>query len=139
MKAEAVDHICIAVKDLKKAREVYEETLGLELFMEYVAESERIHVARYYLGDVALELMEPTGPDSEVASFLKKKGEGVFLISYLVPDVVEGLAELQAKGETTIDTEPRKIMGRRYAFIQPPGRMFGVLTEIVDREIEPNG
>lgn len=138
MKAEAVDHICIAVKDLKKAREIYEETLGLDLSMEYVAESEKIHVARYYLGEVALELMEPTGPDSEVARFLKRKGEGVFLISYRVADVVGGLAELQAKGETTIDKEPRELMGTRYAFIQPPGRMCGVLTEILDGDFDPD-
>ena len=55
MKAEAIDHICIAVKDLKKAQKIYEETLGLKLAVKYVAESEKIHVARYYLGDVALE------------------------------------------------------------------------------------
>ncbi|MBW2349225.1 MAG: methylmalonyl-CoA epimerase, partial [Deltaproteobacteria bacterium] len=52
MKAEKVDHICIAVRNLAQAREVYEETLGLELALEYVAESEKIHVARYYIGEV---------------------------------------------------------------------------------------
>ena len=138
MKAEAIDHISIAVKDLKKARKIYEETLGLELFTEIVAESEKIKVARYYLGEVAFELMEPTDPDSEVAKFLEKRGEGVFLISYRVADVVEGLAELQAKGEPTIDKEPRKLTGNRYAFIQPPGRTCGVLTEILDGDFDPN-
>ena len=82
--------------------------------------------------------MEPTGPDSEVAKFLEKKGEGVFLISYRVADVVEGLAELKAKGEITIDKEPRKLMGSRYAFIQPPNRTCGVLTEILDGDFDPN-
>jgi len=82
--------------------------------------------------------MEPTGPDSEVAKFLEKKGEGVFLISYRVADGVEGLAELKAKGEFTIDKEPRKLMGSRYAFIQPPPRMCGVLTEILDGDFDPN-
>jgi catechol-2,3-dioxygenase len=49
LKARNIDHICIAVHDLGKARKVYEETLGLELALEYVAESEKIHVARYYM------------------------------------------------------------------------------------------
>ena len=137
MKAEKIDHICIAVKDLKRAQEIYETTLGLELSIKYVAESEKIHVARYYLGDVALELMEPTDQESEVAKFLKKKGEGVFLISYRVADVVQGLSEIQARGEPLIDKEPRQLMGNRYAFIQPPGRMCGVLTEILDGDFDP--
>ena len=137
MKAEAVDHICIAVKNLKKAQKVYEETLGLKLAVKYVAESEKIHVARYYLGGVALELIEATDHDSEVAKFIKRRGEGVFLISYKVSDVEEGLAELKAKGENTIDKVPRQLMGNRYAFIQPPARLCGVLTEVLDGEFDP--
>jgi methylmalonyl-CoA/ethylmalonyl-CoA epimerase len=132
MKAQQIDHICIAVKDLTKARQIYEDTLGLELALNYVAESEKIHVARYYVGEVALELMEATGPDSEVAKFIENRGEGVFLISYRVEDVEKGLAELKAKGEMTIDQKPRELMGNRYAFIQPPKRLCGVLTEILD-------
>lgn len=138
MEAEKIDHICIAVKDLDKAQKVYEETLGLKLRIKYVAESEKIRVARYYIGEVALELMESTDPDSEVAKFLEKKGEGVFLISYKVADVVQGLAELKAKGERTIDRAPRELMGNRYAFIQPPSRTCGVLTEILDGDFDPD-
>jgi len=138
MKAEKIDHICIAVKDLEKSRKIYEDTLGLDLSIKYVAESEKIRVARYYIGEVALELMEPTGPESEVAKFLEKKGEGLFLISYRVANVDEGLAEIHAKGEQTIDKEPRKLMGNRYAFIQPPNRTCGVLTEILDGDFNPD-
>jgi methylmalonyl-CoA/ethylmalonyl-CoA epimerase len=137
MKAEAIDHICIAVKNLEEAQKVYEETLGLELAVKYIAKSEKIHVARYYLGDVALELMEATDKDSEVAKFIEKRGEGVFLISYKVADVAEGLAELKAKGEKTIDQNTRHLMGNRYAFIQPPARLCGVLTEVIDGEFDP--
>jgi methylmalonyl-CoA/ethylmalonyl-CoA epimerase len=138
LKARNIDHICIAVRDLGKARKVYEETLGLDLALEYVAESEKIRVARYYLGEVALELMEPTDQQSEVAKFLQHRGEGVFLISYRVDDVGEGLEELKARGEKTIDAAPRTLMGNRYAFIQPPNRMCGVLTEIFDGGYDSN-
>ncbi len=137
MEAEAIDHICIAVKNLEEAQNAYEGTLGLKLAVKYVAESEKIRVARYYLGDVALELMEATDKDSEVAKFIERRGEGVFLISYRVTDVDEALAELKAKGEKTIDKEPRKLMGTRYAFIQPPPRLCGVLTEILVGDFDP--
>ena len=138
MKARSIDHICIAVKDLAKARQKYENLLGLELAGEYVAPSEKIHVARYYLGEVALELMESTSPDGEVAKFIRRQGEGVFLIAYKVDDVQAGLNELKAQGANLIDTEPRELMGNRYAFIMPPNETCGVLTEIVDGEYDPN-
>jgi len=137
VKAEKIDHICIAVKDLAKARRAYEDRLGLELAFEYVAESESIKVARYYVGEVALELMEPTRPDSEVGRFLKRRGEGLFLISYRVADVEAALAEYRVKGEKTIDQKPRRLMGIRYAFIHPPKDLSGVLTEILDGDFDP--
>lgn len=138
MKAKCIDHICIAVRDLNQARKIYEQTLGLERAIEYVAETEKIKVARYYLGDVALELMESTSPDGEVAKFIERRGEGVFLISYRVHDVQEGLSELKAKGKKLIDEKPRHLMGNRYAFILPPQEMCGVLTEILDGEFDPS-
>ena len=138
MKAQAIDHICIAVKDLASARKAYEETLGLELALQYEAPSEKIKVARYYLGEVALELMEDTDGRGEVAKFIKRKGEGVFLISYRVEDVAAGLNELKDKGVATIDEKPRRLMGNRYAFLQPPGQLAGVLTEILDGQFDPS-
>ena len=99
MKLQSIDHICIAVKDLDAARKVYEEDLGLEPAVEYVAESEKIRVMRYYVGDVALELMEATEPDSDVGRFVEGRGEGLFLISYKVDDVAEALDELKAKAK----------------------------------------
>ena len=136
MKIQAIDHLCIAVRDLDEARLAYEEDLGLELHGLYVAESEKIRVARYYVGDVALELIEATSPDSEVAKFIRKRGEGFFLISYRVDDVEDGLAQLKAKGVKTIDHRPRHLMGNRYAFIHYPKELSGVLTEILDGGFE---
>jgi methylmalonyl-CoA/ethylmalonyl-CoA epimerase len=136
VKVKAIDHLCIAVRDVDKARQVYEEDLGLELDGLYVAESEKIKVARYYVGDVALELVEATSPDSEVAKFIDKRGEGFFLISYRVDDVEDSLAELTAKGVKTIDQRPRHLKGNRYAFIHFPQELSGVLTELLDGEFD---
>lgn len=136
MKLNAIDHLCFAVQDLDEARRRYEEDLGLELDGLYVSQSERIRVARYYVGGVALELIAPTSADSEVARFLKKRGEGFYLISYRVGDVDAALTELRAKGVTTIDQRPRLLKGNRYAFIHSPRQLSGVLTEVLDGEFD---
>jgi methylmalonyl-CoA/ethylmalonyl-CoA epimerase len=136
MKLNAIDHLCFAVEDLDEARRRYEEDLGLELDGLYVSQSESIRVARYYVGGVALELIAPTSPDSEVAKFLSKRGEGFYLISYRVDDVDDALAEFRAKGVTTIDQRPRRLKGNRYAFIHSPSQLSGVLTEVLDGEFD---
>lgn len=132
MQVQAIDHICIAVKNLAQARQQYEGLWGLTPHSFYEAPNESIRVARYYLGEVALELMEPLHDDCEVARFLASRGEGVFLMAYRVPDVQAGLDEIRAKGLPQIDRKPRALMGIRYAFLTPPKHTCGVLTEIVD-------
>ena len=138
MKIERIDHICFAVQDLEKTKKIYGENLGLVPTVEYVAESEYIKVARYYIGEVAVEFMESTSPEGEVAKFIKKRGEGVFLISYKVDDLNGALTELKAKGADLIDQEPRALFGNRYAFIQKPDKLCGVLTELVEGDFDIN-
>ena len=137
MKIEKIDHICFAVKDLKQAVKMYEEKLDLVPDLTYVDENEKIRVARYYIGDVAIELMESTSPDGEVAKFIRRKGEGFYLISFKVEDVVKELKELQAKNMKLIDDKPRHLNGLRFAFLEPPQRMLGTLIEIIDGELKP--
>jgi methylmalonyl-CoA/ethylmalonyl-CoA epimerase len=137
MKVREIDHICFAVRSLDQARRVYENVLGLEPSCEYEAPQESIKVIRYWLGSVAVELLEPMTPDCEVARFLETRGEGFFLISYRVDNVEQALNELRDAGHHTIDTSPRTLMGNRYAFIDRPRAMHGVLTEIIDGEFVP--
>ncbi len=134
MKVKEIDHICFAVRSLNEARKVYEGIMGLEPACEYIAPEESIRVVRYYVGSVAVEIMEPTDSTCEVARFLERRGEGFFLISYRVDDVEDALEELHAAGRQAIDRKPRRLMGIRYAFIDPPKRLHGVLTERVDGE-----
>ena len=134
MTFKEIDHICFAVHSLEKARQTYEGVYGLSPAAEYVSEEESIKVIRYYVGPVAVELLEPLNQECEVARFLKKRGEGFFLISYRVDDVEESLKELRSKDQNSIDIEPRNFMGSnyRYAFLQPPDQAHGVLVEIID-------
>ena len=136
MKIEKIDHICFAVEDLDKTKKIYEENFGLVPVIEYVAESESIKVARYYIGEVAVEFMESTTPEGEVAKFIEKRGEGVFLISYKVDDLDAALNELKLKGQKLIDQEPRVLFGTRYAFVQKPNELCGVLTELIEGDFD---
>jgi methylmalonyl-CoA/ethylmalonyl-CoA epimerase len=134
MTLKEIDHICFAVHNLEEARQTYESFFGLSPAAEYVSEEESIKVIRYYVGSVAVELLEPLNQECEVARFLKKRGEGFFLISYRVDDVESALKELRSKDQKIIDIEPRNFMGStyRYAFLQPPAQAHGVLVELIE-------
>jgi methylmalonyl-CoA/ethylmalonyl-CoA epimerase len=137
MEIQGIDHICFAVKDLDRIMRTYQEDLGLMPTVEYTALSESIRVARYYIGNVAVEFMEPTTPESDVGRFVQQRGEGFFLISYKVDNLDEAMAELRAKGRRLIDKEPRHLFGTRYAFIQHPKDLLGgVLTELIDGDFD---
>jgi len=136
VKIEKVDHLCFAVKDLDEAVRIYEDTLGLTPDLYYVEESEKIRVARYNVGEVAIELMESTSPDGEVAKFIRRHGEGFYLISYKVDDVQKSLKELDERGKKLIDKKPRLMPGIRYAFLEPPQRMMGTLVEIIEGDLK---
>jgi len=136
MKANKVDHICIAVKNLDAARKTWEPVLGKsEPDDPYMDESEKIRVARYWIGEVGFELMGSTTPDGPVAEWIKKNGEGVMLISFNVDNTREAIAELQGKDYPFIPDHKgevaRPFRDSEFAFIHPK-KLNGVLTELID-------
>ncbi len=133
MKFNKMDHICIAVKNLEKARKIWEPVLGkTEPDDAYIDEPEKINVARYMIGEVGFELMESTSPDGDVAKFIEARGEGVMLISFNVDNTREAMAELKAKGYPLIGGA-RPFRDGEFAFVHPK-KMNGVLLEVIDDE-----
>ena len=131
MKINKIDHLCIAVRDLAQARKVWEPMLGKDgPDDEYVDEPEKIHVARYHLGEVGFELMESTSPDGEVAKFIEKHGEGFMLISFNVDSTAEAVEELRDQ-ELPVIGGLRNFRDCQFAFVHPKG-LNGVLTEFID-------
>lgn len=134
MKVNKVDHICIAVKDLDAARKIWEPVLGKsEPDDPYVDEPEQIRVARYYIGEVGLELMESTTPDGPVAKWIEKNGEGIMILSFNVDKTADAVEEL--KDEYPFIPAPngkvlRPFRTGEFAFIHPK-KMNGVLTELI--------
>ncbi len=85
MEVKKLDHISIAVKNLEQAMQTWEPVLGKTQPDElYEDNNEKIRVARYYIGEVGIELMESTAPDGEVARFIENQGEGIMLLSLAV-------------------------------------------------------
>jgi methylmalonyl-CoA/ethylmalonyl-CoA epimerase len=131
MKINKVDHISIAVKNLDQARRIWEPVLGKTGPDDaYIDESEKIRVARYWIGEVGVELMESLTPDGEVAKFIEKKGEGVMVVSLNVANTRETMAELEAK-EYSFIGGPRQFRDGEFAFIHPK-KVNGVLLELID-------
>ncbi len=131
MKVNKIDHICIAVKDLEAAKNIWEPIFGkTKPDDSYVDELEKIKVARYWLGGVGFELMESTTPDGEVARFIEKRGEGVMVISLNVDNTRKAMEELKGKGYPFIGGT-RPFRDCEFAFIHPK-KVNGVLLELID-------
>ncbi len=131
MNVNKIDHISIAVRDLDQARRVWEPVLGKERpDDEYIDEPEKIRVARYWIGEVGFELMESTSDDGDVARFIEKRGEGIMLVSFNVPDTRDAIAELEA-GNYEFIGGARPFRDGEFAFLHPR-QMNGVLTELID-------
>ena len=140
MKPNKIDHICIAVRDLDKAKKVWEPLLGkTEPDDPYIDEPEKIRVARYLIGEVGFELMESTSPDGPVAKWIEKNGEGVMLISFNVDNTREAIEELQKKDYPFIPDSRGEIVRPfrdcEFTFIHP-NKLNGVLTELIDYKWE---
>ena len=129
---KAINHIGIAVRSIEAHRPFYEGTLGavFENFEE--VPSQKIRVGFFRVGDVRLELLQPTDPASTVATFLDKRGEGLHHVAYTVEDIEARIAELKQSGLRMIDETPRPgAHHMRIAFVHPKST-FGVLTELFD-------
>ena len=128
-----VDHICIAVRDVKQAEKDYVEAFGWDVAYRYVDEPEKIRVTGFMVGPTAIEVMEDLDGNGEVAKFIAARGEGVMLISYNVDSCTESLDKLKKNNVRMIDQQPRYFAehDRNFAFIHPKAT-HGILTEIID-------
>ena len=133
VKANYVDHISIAVKDLKEAEEDFKKAFGWEVAGRYKDLDEKISVVYFQVGSTAVEIMEDLDGTGEVAKFIKKRGEGVMVLSFNVDDCHESLEKLKGNGARLLDQKPRfaKELNRYFAFLHPKA-CHGVLGEVID-------
>jgi methylmalonyl-CoA epimerase len=126
-----IDHVAIAVNDLEAAIEYYRATFGAEVDHREVVESDGVEEALLKVADSYVQLLTPTRPDSPVAKYLERRGEGLHHVGYRVADCAEALDAVKAQGGRVIDETPRPgSRGTTVAFVHPKGA-FGTLIELV--------
>ena len=125
-----IAHIGIAVKDLKKSIDLFSAIVGSEPNHVERVEDQHVNTAMFSIGDSSIELLESTSPESSIAAFIEKRGEGMHHLSFAVDNIVEELDRLRKLGFQLIDDRPRKGADNcLVAFIHPKSTN-GVLIEI---------
>jgi methylmalonyl-CoA/ethylmalonyl-CoA epimerase len=132
MKKPTLDHIGIAVKSLDAAK-IY-EALGLSVDHIEVVATQGVRTAFLSAGEANIELLEPTGPESTVAKFIEKRGEGIHHLCFRVDDIESHLGRLRAEGYRLINESPVPgAHGCRVAFLHPAAGN-GVLIELSEKQ-----
>ena len=124
-----IDHLGIAVASLDTARKLY-ESLGLHVAQQETIEHEQVTVAMIPTGGGRIELLQPTGEDSPVGKFLKKRGEGLHHVALHVEDIAATLTALKAQGARLVNEQIQMGAGGHLYFFVHPASAGGVLLEI---------
>lgn len=119
-KLKRLDHISIAAADAKALLPLYRDALGMKVEGEETVEGQRVRATFLSLGDVRLEIVEPTGPDSPVAQFLSKRGGGIHHVAFEAEPIGEALERIKAAGIGLIHEKPVPgSRGTKVAFLHP--------------------
>ena len=128
-----IDHLGIAVKSLAAAKAISEK-LGLSVTPVETVEHEQARVVMVPVGESRLELLEATSPDSTVAKFIAKRGEGLHHVCLRVPDLAAAVARLKRDGVRLVSEDIKTgAGGQQYVFVHP-GSAGGVLLELVESQ-----
>ena len=125
-----IDHLGIAVRSLDAALGFYQEQLGFPVSPRETVEQEKVNVVMLPAGGPRIELLEATGPDSVIAKFIEKRGEGLHHVALRVADLAAAVERLKAHGARLLN-EPREgAGGHLYVFVHPSST-GGVLLELI--------
>ena len=129
-----VDHIGIAVHSIDTMLPFYTEILKLKLIRIEEVKSQSVKVAFLDAGETKLELLEPTCPESVIAKYIQKNGQGIHHIALAVESISDCIVQLQEKGIVMVDQHPRKgAGGADIAFIHPTS-LGNVLIELCEKK-----
>ncbi len=133
MKISRIDHLGIAVQSIDEVLPFFENTLGLKCYAIEEVADQKVKTAFLKVGEVKLELLEPTSPESAVAKFMEKGGRGVHHVAFAIEDgVAHALAECDAQGIRLIDQAPRPGAEQMSIAFLHPKSTAGVLTELCE-------
>ena len=125
-----IEHIGIAVKDIEQAKHTFAQLLGTEFYKEETVESEGVTTVFFRVGEVKIELLQATSPNSPIAKFIDKRGEGIHHIAFDVDSVNEKAESLKADGFRVLNDDARDGADNKLINFIHPKSTHGVLVEI---------
>ncbi len=132
-----LEHIGIAVKDLKNSNDLFKKLLGKKHYKIEAVVSEHVNTSFFKIGHSKVELLEATDPNSPIAKFIDKKGEGIHHIAFEVKDIYKEMKRLEKEGFRLINETPKKGADNKLVCFLHPKSANGVLIELCQSIKEP--
>ncbi len=127
---EKIEHLGIAVKNLAEAEKTYAAMLGVAPYKREAVETEGVITSFFKVGETKIELLEATSPESAIAKFIEKRGEGLHHIAYDVKDIRSEMKRLKEAGFIFTRDEPFRGADNKLVCFVHPKSVDGVLTEL---------
>jgi methylmalonyl-CoA/ethylmalonyl-CoA epimerase len=127
---QKVEHIGIAVKDLKQSNQLFAQLLGKEHYKIEEVASEGVRTSFFETGDSKIELLEATNPESPIARFIEKRGEGIHHIAFEVEDIRKEMDRLKQEGFQLLNEAPKRGADNKLVCFIHPKSANGVLVEL---------
>jgi methylmalonyl-CoA/ethylmalonyl-CoA epimerase len=125
-----VEHIGIAVKNLENSNALFKKLFGQAHYKVEKVESEGVSTSFFMLGETKIELLEATNPESSIAKFIDKKGEGIHHIAYAVDDILTEMERLKSEGFELIHQQPKEGADNKLICFLHPKSTNGILVEL---------
>lgn len=125
-----IEHLGIAVKDIKAANKIYTDILGAEPYKEEAVTTEGVITSFFQVGESKIELLQATNSDSAIAKFIEKRGEGIHHVAFHVEDIHAAMEDLKAKGYQLINDAPKEGADNKLICFMHPKDTSGVLIEL---------
>ena len=127
---DKLEHIGIAVKDLDASNKLFAKLLGREHYKIEEVASEGVRTSFFDMGDLKIELLEATGPDTPISRFIEKRGEGIHHLAFEVSDIQESMKEYAEMNFTLIQPSPKAGADNKMICFLHPKSTHGVLIEL---------
>ena len=132
-----IEHIGIAVKDLEAANKTYNAVLGSEHYKTESVESEGVSTSFFKIGESKIELLAATNPESPIAKFIEKRGEGIHHIAFYVDDIKAEIERLKGEGFRLLNELPKPGADNKLVAFMHPKDANGVLVELCQENPSP--
>lgn len=125
-----IEHIGVAVANGEKSKTLFSALLNTTPYKEEPVLSEHVNTIFYRTGESKIELLEPTSPESVIAKFIEKKGEGIHHIAFAVEDIYKEISRLKSEGFVFINETPKQGADNKLIVFLHPKNSNGVLIEL---------